>query len=164
MLAGASMVHPNVPAMVICPICPHSLSFRPIVIPAGLELGVQVSEDSRLTAWLSIDGRSQFELRQQDRYCLHPHASRPDSATLTIRIFSIKITTSVYPIPSICRFDQSEDWFESLATVLHWNLRQSQSSLDSDQAIRKDSDSSSSDDDNKRLNGESAQDVSEIAF
>ncbi len=66
-IAGASMVHPNVPAMVICPICPHSLSFRPIVVPAGIELSVKVSEDARLTAWLSIDGRNQHELRQQDR-------------------------------------------------------------------------------------------------
>lgn len=38
--AGASMVHPNVPAIVIAPICPHSLSFRPIVVPAGVEIKV----------------------------------------------------------------------------------------------------------------------------
>lgn len=67
-LAGSSMVHPNVPAMVICPICPHSLSFRPIVVPAGIELKVKVSEDTRLTAWLSVDGRNRHELQQQDRY------------------------------------------------------------------------------------------------
>lgn len=66
-VAGSSMVHPNVPAMVICPICPHSLSFRPIVVPAGIELKVKVSEDTRLTAWLSVDGRNRHELHQQDR-------------------------------------------------------------------------------------------------
>lgn len=38
--AGASMVHPNVPAIVITPICPHSLSFRPVVVPAGVEIKV----------------------------------------------------------------------------------------------------------------------------
>ena len=38
--AGASIVHPNVPAIVIAPICPHSLSFRPIIIPAGVEVKV----------------------------------------------------------------------------------------------------------------------------
>lgn len=38
--AGASMIHPNVPAIMITPICPHSLSFRPIVVPAGVELKV----------------------------------------------------------------------------------------------------------------------------
>ncbi|MEQ2172744.1 hypothetical protein GOODEAATRI_024441 [Goodea atripinnis] len=38
--AGASMIHPNVPAIMVTPICPHSLSFRPIVVPAGVELMV----------------------------------------------------------------------------------------------------------------------------
>lgn len=38
--AGASMVHPSVPAVMITPICPHSLSFRPIVVPSGIELKV----------------------------------------------------------------------------------------------------------------------------
>jgi len=60
------MVHPSVPCMIICPICPHSLSFRPIVVPAGIELTVRVSDDSRLTAWLSVDGRNRLELQQQD--------------------------------------------------------------------------------------------------
>lgn len=38
--AGASMIHPSVPAILVTPICPHSLSFRPIVVPAGVELKV----------------------------------------------------------------------------------------------------------------------------
>jgi len=44
--AGASMIHPSVPAILIVPICPHSLSFRPIVLPAGVE--IQVSERQQL--------------------------------------------------------------------------------------------------------------------
>ena len=43
MAAGASMCHPSVPAVVICPICPHSLSFRPIVVPIGVELKVKTN-------------------------------------------------------------------------------------------------------------------------
>lgn len=39
--AGASMIHPSVPAIMVTPICPHSLSFRPIVVPAGVELKVE---------------------------------------------------------------------------------------------------------------------------
>lgn len=27
------MVHPNVQAILLTPICPHSLNFRPIVLP-----------------------------------------------------------------------------------------------------------------------------------
>ena len=42
--AGASMIHPNVPAILIAPVCPHSLSFRPIVVPAGVEVRVSYVE------------------------------------------------------------------------------------------------------------------------
>ena len=35
MAAGASMCHPSVPSIIIAPICPHSLSFRPIVVPGN---------------------------------------------------------------------------------------------------------------------------------
>ena len=38
--AGASMMHPSVPSIMITPICPHSLSFRPIVVPAEVEIKV----------------------------------------------------------------------------------------------------------------------------
>ncbi len=50
----------------------------------------------------------------------------------------MRITTSVYPVPAICRFDQLGDWFESLADILHWNLRKTQLSLDLDQSHQSD--------------------------
>lgn len=39
---------------------------------------------------------------------------------------SISITTSCYPLPSICVRDAVSDWFESLAQCLHWNVRKKQ--------------------------------------
>uniref|UniRef100_F6TJK7 NAD kinase n=1 Tax=Equus caballus TaxID=9796 RepID=F6TJK7_HORSE len=65
--AGASMIHPNVPAIMITPICPHSLSFRPIVVPAGVELKIMLSPEARNTAWVSFDGRKRQEIRHGDR-------------------------------------------------------------------------------------------------
>merc|ERR1711962_1221326 len=114
--AGASMIHPSVPAVMVTPICPHSLSFRPIVVPAGVELKISVSPDSRNTAWVSFDGRKRQELCHGD---------------------SLRVTTSIYPIPSICAQDQITDWFDSLAECLHWNVRKKQKTLDelSDLAI-----------------------------
>ncbi|KAK2500591.1 hypothetical protein MC885_019181, partial [Smutsia gigantea] len=103
--AGASMVHPNVPAVMITPICPHSLSFRPIVVPAGVELKIMLSPEARNTVWVSFDGRKRQEIRHGD---------------------SISITTSCYPLPSICVRDPVSDWFESLAQCLHWNVRKRQ--------------------------------------
>lgn len=65
--AGASMIHPSVPAIMVTPICPHSLSFRPIVVPAGVELKISISPDSRNTSWVSFDGRNRQELLHGDR-------------------------------------------------------------------------------------------------
>ncbi|XP_029930808.1 NAD kinase b isoform X2 [Myripristis murdjan] len=106
--AGASMIHPNVPAIMVTPICPHSLSFRPIVVPAGVELMITLSPDARNTAWVSFDGRKRQEIHHGD---------------------CIKITTSCYPVPSICCHDLVYDWFESLAQCLHWNVRKRQARL-----------------------------------
>ncbi|XP_058250520.1 NAD kinase b isoform X1 [Hemibagrus wyckioides] len=106
--AGASMIHPNVPAIMVTPICPHSLSFRPIVVPAGVELMIALSPDARNTAWVSFDGRKRQEIQHGD---------------------SIKITTSCYPVPSLCCHGLVYDWFESLAECLHWNIRKKQTHL-----------------------------------
>ena len=48
--AGASMIHPSVPAIMVTPICPHSLSFRPIVVPAGVELKVNEKRHTKTSA------------------------------------------------------------------------------------------------------------------
>ncbi|XP_038147895.1 NAD kinase b isoform X1 [Cyprinodon tularosa] len=106
--AGASMIHPNVPAIMVTPICPHSLSFRPIVVPAGVELMITLSPDARNNVWVSFDGRRRQEIQHGD---------------------CIKITTSCYPVPSICCHDLVYDWFESLAQCLHWNVRKRQARL-----------------------------------
>lgn len=107
--AGASMIHPSVPAILVSPICPHSLSFRPIVLPAGVELKIALSPDSRNSSWVSFDGRNRQELLHGD---------------------SLHVTTSIYPVPSICAQDQIADWFDSLAECLHWNVRKRQKCLD----------------------------------
>ena len=36
------MVHPSVPGILLTPVCPHSLSFRPVIVPAGVELKVEI--------------------------------------------------------------------------------------------------------------------------
>ncbi len=85
MAAGASMSHPSVPSIIIAPICPHSLSFRPIVVPATVDLKITLAKDARHTAWFCVDGRANTELKHG---------------------YQINITTSEYPLPSICRSDQ----------------------------------------------------------
>ncbi len=52
------MVHPNVPAMLLTPVCPHSLSFRPIILPDYAEIELKIPENARCSAWVCFDGRA----------------------------------------------------------------------------------------------------------
>ncbi|KAL5491973.1 hypothetical protein EMCRGX_G017354 [Ephydatia muelleri] len=108
--AGASMVHPSVPCMIITPICPHSLSFRPIVVPAGVEILIRVASESRSSAWVAADGRNRQEIKQGD---------------------SVVITNSCWAIPTINNTGHVTDWFDSLAVCLNWNSRKTQNQLKS---------------------------------
>jgi NAD+ kinase len=103
--AGGSMVHPQVPAILFTPICPHSLSFRPILFPDAAELKIQVPKDARSSAWASFDGRYRTELHKNDY--------------IIIRI-------SRWPFVWVNKSDTVQDWFKSLAECLHWNERQKQ--------------------------------------
>lgn len=63
--AGGSLVHPQIPAILLTPICPHTLSFRPMLLPDGMELRICVPYNSRSTAWASFDGRGRVELKRE---------------------------------------------------------------------------------------------------
>ena len=62
--AGGSLVHPEIPAILITPIAPHTLSFRPMLLPDSMEVRVCVPFNSRSTAWVSFDGRGRVELKR----------------------------------------------------------------------------------------------------
>ncbi|KAK6542361.1 NADH kinase pos5 [Orbilia ellipsospora] len=53
-----SIVHPKVPAILLTPICPRSLSFRPLVLPAESEVTLKLSGKTRGNeVEVSIDGK-----------------------------------------------------------------------------------------------------------
>merc|ERR1719446_1983343 len=55
--AGGSMVHPSVPAILLTPVSPHSLSFRPALLPDSAVVTVGVPLSARNGAALSVDGK-----------------------------------------------------------------------------------------------------------
>ncbi|MEJ7711428.1 MAG: NAD(+)/NADH kinase [Pyrinomonadaceae bacterium] len=63
--AGGPIIYPSMNAVVITPICPHTLSQRPLVVPdsAEIELILKTEEDVALT----LDGQVGFSLRLNDR-------------------------------------------------------------------------------------------------
>ena len=55
--SGGSIVHPLVPSIMLTPICPRSLSFRPLVLPANTPVTLRLSEKNRGREMeVSIDG------------------------------------------------------------------------------------------------------------
>ena len=52
------------------PVCPHSLSFRPVILPDSVVLEFRVPLTARSTAWVCFDGKSRQELRRGDRVIL----------------------------------------------------------------------------------------------
>ncbi|KAI4320587.1 hypothetical protein MLD38_034049 [Melastoma candidum] len=106
--AGGSMVHPSVPCMLFTPICPHSLSFRPVILPDSARLELKIPEDARSNAWVSFDGKRRQQLSRGD---------------------SVRISMSQHPLPTVNKSDQTGDWFRSLIRCLNWNERLDQKAL-----------------------------------
>ncbi|KAK9463716.1 ATP-NAD kinase-like domain-containing protein [Lipomyces oligophaga] len=107
--AGGSLVHPDIPGMLISPICPHSLSFRPLVVPDSAVLRIGVPYNARTSAWTCFDGKDRIELQQGDY---------------------LTISASRFPFPMIQNKRLGSDWFESLSSTLNWNQRKIQRPFD----------------------------------
>ncbi|KAI9196555.1 hypothetical protein LWI28_024890 [Acer negundo] len=104
--AGGSMVHPQVPGILFTPICPHSLSFRPLILPEHVTVRVQVPFNSRSPAWASFDGKDRKQLAPGD---------------------ALVCSMAPWPVPTACSVDSTDDFFRSIHDGLHWNLRKTQS-------------------------------------
>ncbi|KAM0822079.1 hypothetical protein ACQ4PT_071738 [Festuca glaucescens] len=107
--AGGSMVHPQVPGILFTPICPHSLSFRPLILPEYVTLRIQVPYNSRGHAWASFDGKDRKQLAPGD---------------------ALICSISPWPVPTACLVDSTTDFLRSIHEGLHWNLRKTQGPLD----------------------------------
>lgn len=103
--AGGSMVHPNVPAILFTPICPHSLNFRPIILPDYADLEMRVAENARAPAWVSFDGKYRQELQRGD---------------------VLRVRMSPNPVATVNRVNQTQDWVSSLDRCFGWSNRISQ--------------------------------------
>ena len=49
--AGGPIVAPSVPCILFTPVCPHTLSFRPLIFPDSSIIRLQVPDDARHSAW-----------------------------------------------------------------------------------------------------------------
>ena len=60
------MTAPSVASVLITPICPHTLSFRPLVLPDSTRIKIRLPPGARASAWASFDGRGQTEMKPGD--------------------------------------------------------------------------------------------------
>jgi NAD+ kinase len=73
--AGGPIIHPDLDAFVITPICPHMLTNRPLVVPdtARVELDFSASGEP---VYLTLDGQIGFQLQPQDRVVITKAATK----------------------------------------------------------------------------------------
>ena len=79
---GGPIVHPSLDAVVLVPVCPHTLSDRPIVVPAGSVVEIELADRFESRAQVVCDGivlcdldpgvRLRIERAQVNATLLHP--------------------------------------------------------------------------------------------
>lgn len=94
---GGPIIQPQLDAIVVVPICPHTLSDRPIVIPANQEIEVKLLAREDTKAEVSVDGHTLGEFGTDDK--------------LVIRESEHRITLLHPP---------GYDFYEILRSKLHW--------------------------------------------
>jgi len=65
--AGGPIVHPDLDAMILNPVCPFTLSNRPLVVPGSETLEIIVKESKRTGIILTLDGQDAMDLENGDR-------------------------------------------------------------------------------------------------
>lgn len=101
--AGGSLVHPDIPAILLTPICAHTLNFRPMLLTDSMLLRVCIPATSRATAYASFDGKGRIELKRGD---------------------AVTIEASQYPFPTV--LSAESEWIDSISRTLRWNTRGAQ--------------------------------------
>ena len=73
--AGGPIIDPALPLAVITPICPHTLSQRPIVLPAASRIEVTL-DTPREEVFLTLDGQEGKSMKYGDIVCLERSEAR----------------------------------------------------------------------------------------
>lgn len=97
--AGGPIISPDLDVILVTPVCPHSLSARPIVLPADVEIRVSFAED-QAGMDMAVDGQ----------------ISVPLDYTETIRIRKTNYSARMITLPET-------NFFHTLRTKLGWSGR-----------------------------------------
>lgn len=64
--AGGPIAYPSLPVVILTPICPHTLSHRPLVIPDSSQIVVTLETRSE-EVFLTLDGQEGMAMKYEDR-------------------------------------------------------------------------------------------------
>ncbi|MFK8053338.1 MAG: NAD(+)/NADH kinase [Woeseiaceae bacterium] len=96
---GGPIIQPGLNAIAVVPVCPHTLSDRPVVLPADALIEVERTERYQTPAEISVDGQFLATLESGD--------------TLTIQASTQRLTL-IHP--------PGYDYFELLRSKLNWGI------------------------------------------
>ena len=71
--AGGPILYPTLNAMTIAPLCPHTLSSRPIVVESNSQIKLVIMHNHNLSPKLSFDGQLHFDLEPGDEIYIQKH-------------------------------------------------------------------------------------------
>ena len=111
----------NTPCILMTPIAPHSLSFRPLILPESSVIKLKKKEDHRGAAWVSLDGATRFRLDEGESIAV----SASKNALQMVTLKSDNLT---------------DLWAQRLTKLFGWNVREQNKPL----IKRKQSESSNS--------------------
>jgi NAD+ kinase len=97
---GGPILHPDLNALVLVPICPHTMSHRPIVVDADSKIEIVVSESNQVHAQCTCDGQIDLALQNGDH---------------------IVIEKKEHPVCLI--HPENYNYFKLLRAKLHWGKR-----------------------------------------
>lgn len=64
---GGPILHPSMNAIILVPVCPHTLNNRPLVIDGDCEVELLVKPGSQPHVRITLDGQDNFEIHDDDR-------------------------------------------------------------------------------------------------
>ena len=118
--SGGSIVHPLVSSLLLTPICPRSLSFRPLVLPANTPITLRIDDSNRgKEIEVSVDGvRRQQGLKSgMEVRVVGEEVTKPDGLG--------EVKSVVGGVPSIVRSggaaDGEDHWVGGLNSLLKFN-------------------------------------------
>ena len=70
--AGGPIVHPDMSAMLVTPICSHTLTNRPLVLPGRARVTVRLKSASDEGVYMTVDGQIGVQMEAGDRLEVRP--------------------------------------------------------------------------------------------